>query len=510
VQQQEIIFGPPGTGKTQTLLSRVDALLSQGLRASEIAYITFTVAARQEAVERARSRYPDATDEEDFQYFRTLHSIAFRELGLSRNSIVKSEIHDFGALISMDFSSTAASSEIGVPTAERTIADRLLAFDHLRRHRCEDPEVAYSRWRRSGDVPWRTVKYFTDAYARWKSNESLFDFTDLLQLARRPLPVRAVIVDEAQDLSLLQWETLDRLAANATLLVVAGDDDQAIFTWAGASVNAFLRRPGDRRVLGRSYRIPKRVHAVATLISSGIRQREPKTFDSRDVTGSVLLVGSFGTVDVTASETSLILIRNHFLADAIEITLRQRGIPYATVVRATAGEPWGEAIVAWERLRSGRAVPVRQVRTALDAISYASVPRATRSLLRAVDQDREITFSDLRAVYGIADVRPWFDALSGIPQGDREYYRRVIQNHGSAALTKPPAVRVSTIHSAKGAEADHVVLITHASRRVQMSYHTDDERRVWYVGATRAKERLTLVGLENPIIMSAAHDALHR
>jgi superfamily I DNA/RNA helicase len=62
-------------------------------------------------------------------------------------------------------------------------------------------------------------------------------------------------------------------------------------------------------------------------------------------------------------------------------------------------------------------------------------------------------------------------------------------------LRATPRVRLSTIHSAKGAEADHVVLMTEMARRThkEMENNPDDERRVWYVGVTRAREKLTIV-----------------
>jgi superfamily I DNA/RNA helicase len=58
-----------------------------------------------------------------------------------------------------------------------------------------------------------------------------------------------------------------------------------------------------------------------------------------------------------------------------------------------------------------------------------------------------------------------------------------------------PVVSVSTIHGAKGHEADHVVLYNQMSGRTEESYirNPDQEHRVWYVGATRAKEELTIV-----------------
>ena len=71
------IFGPPGTGKTTTLLNLVDKELEQGTPSSEIAFLAFTRKAAREAKERACRRFGlDA--KQDLPYFRTLHSFAFR------------------------------------------------------------------------------------------------------------------------------------------------------------------------------------------------------------------------------------------------------------------------------------------------------------------------------------------------------------------------------------------------------------------------------------------------
>jgi DNA helicase-2/ATP-dependent DNA helicase PcrA len=65
-----------------------------------------------------------------------------------------------------------------------------------------------------------------------------------------------------------------------------------------------------------------------------------------------------------------------------------------------------------------------------------------------------------------------------------------------------PKIRLSTIHAAKGAEADEVVLLTEMSNRTREIYEKepDLERRVFYVGITRAKDTLTIVpGANNPL-----------
>jgi superfamily I DNA/RNA helicase len=87
----------------------------------------------------------------------------------------------------------------------------------------------------------------------------------------------------------------------------------------------------------------------------------------------------------------------------------------------------------------------------------------------------------------------WHDALDRLPKDDMSYMLSARQR--GEKLRDKPRVRLSTIHSAKGAEADHVVLMTEmAWRTAREAYQNpDDERRVWYVAATRARSKLTIV-----------------
>ena len=80
-------FGPPGTGKTTTLLNQVDALLSGGMSPQDIGYFAFTRKAAHEARDRAVARF-NLDPEKDFLYFRTLHSLAFKALGMSSAAVL--------------------------------------------------------------------------------------------------------------------------------------------------------------------------------------------------------------------------------------------------------------------------------------------------------------------------------------------------------------------------------------------------------------------------------------
>src|SRR5210317_433520 len=72
-----IILGPPGTGKTTTLLNLVDQFIQQGVRPKKIGYFSFTKKAAQEAKTRAELKF-NLNPDSDLIHFRTLHSLAFK------------------------------------------------------------------------------------------------------------------------------------------------------------------------------------------------------------------------------------------------------------------------------------------------------------------------------------------------------------------------------------------------------------------------------------------------
>jgi len=94
MNETEIILGPPGTGKTTTLLGIVDEELTRGVPANEIGYFSFTRRAFNEAISRACTKF--SLQPKDLPYIRTLHSLCFRALNLRGDSIFKdSKMYDF-------------------------------------------------------------------------------------------------------------------------------------------------------------------------------------------------------------------------------------------------------------------------------------------------------------------------------------------------------------------------------------------------------------------------------
>lgn len=498
------IFGPPGCGKTHRLLGIMERELAGGIAPDRLAYLTFTVAARREAKQRAMVKFGYA--DEQLRWFRTLHSTAYELLGVNQGALVTAQqgLSAFGERFGYEFSSAGPRySDEGFPSFGFTTGDKLLAFDHFRRHRELDLETAYRAWPEDR-VSFFEASRFTHGYARWKAEDGRLDFTDLLERANTALPCDVVIVDEAQDLSPLQWRALWAFAKDAQRVYLAGDDDQAIYEWAGASAGAFLSQPGAIEVLPQSYRCPGPVTQLAQGIVEGIQEpRQAKEWRPRPGEGRVSSIAELDSLTTVKTGSTLVLYRNHAFANDVLRVLRAEGTPYLQQGKSSLNPEVVRTLLAWEALRHPqRAIHVDDLEL---IFSYAS-PQRISAEQRGRAREAKLQSWTRAALGTIADWpdgifdAPWYNVLDRLRE-DVFYLRRVIERGGRAALTSTPTVALSTIHGAKGAEADHVVLLTHMSRLVRKSFELapDAERRVWYVAVTRAKETLTLVGQDNPL-----------
>ena len=86
-----IVLGPPGTGKTTTLLNLLEDYLKK-TNPNRIGYFAFTQKAANEARDRAMERFN--LSEDDLPYFRTLHSLAFRMLGIRKENVMQRRHYD--------------------------------------------------------------------------------------------------------------------------------------------------------------------------------------------------------------------------------------------------------------------------------------------------------------------------------------------------------------------------------------------------------------------------------
>ena len=104
-----------------------------------------------------------------------------------------------------------------------------------------------------------------------------------------------------------------------------------------------------------------------------------------------------------------------------------------------------------------------------------------------IDDERIYAFSDLQL-----ENRPWFEVFKRISPTLREYFLAA-KRQGESLLK--PRIMINTIHGVKGGEADHVAVMTDMAARSYryMQMFPDDEQRVFYVAATRAKSGLNII-----------------
>jgi DNA helicase-2/ATP-dependent DNA helicase PcrA len=334
----------------------------------------------------------------------------------------------------------------------------------------------------NGDLPWQLVVNTVTWYNQYKAERELWDFNDMIARAEGQLPVDVLFVDEAQDTSTAQWALLRRIASHVPVVYFAGDDDQAVYHWSGADPYQLMRFLGDRRVLAQSYRLSRAVKSYADSLARRIQLRLPKPYAPRDEPGAVDWVNDLDKVDLRGQASYLLLARSNYQLSKLRHLARQQGVVYSLGDGKWSWSlPSVQAALTYEQLRRGKTVS----------------RKAARILNAFLDHKVEVAHRDEVAWEHVfldrPKDRPWFDALDAMPATDREYVRAL--RRSGESLTKPGRVRIGTVHSVKGAEADHVVLVTDVSQRVLegMRLNPDAERRVQYVAATRARQTLTLI-----------------
>ena len=483
------VFGPPGSGKTTYLLNVVEKELAAGVSSARIGYFSFTRKAAHEARDRAIEKFPALNAKADFPFFRTLHSLAFFCLGMSPKDMMGVENY-------AEFAKDAGIRlKIGTDNEEHlnVKADNpILNEINLARIKGLDLHTHYNQ--SAMDIEWFHFEFVERAYRHYKQANGLFDFTDLLEMIvqrEEDLPyLDVVIVDEAQDLSRIQWDLVQKLAKRCKRFYLAGDDDQAVYTWAGADVKAFLAFPGRIEFLTQSHRVPSRIHTLASSIVARIQNRQEKTWFPKAEEGEIKHYNGFHQVDITVGQWLILASTNYMLND-LHNWIKSQGLLFERQGRSSIPDKVVEAVVCWERLRAGREIPLEQVKTIYSFMAPECITRGHRTLTKA-NPDKLYSMATLTAHHGLQVDMIWHQVLTKIGTDKIEYLIAILRR--GAKLTKP-TILLSTIHGAKGGEADNVLLITDLSPKFATEYAKDADNinRLLYVGITRAKKTLHIV-----------------
>ncbi|MCK4819143.1 ATP-dependent helicase, partial [bacterium] len=352
-RELKLILGPPGTGKTTTLINKVKEHLDGGTHPSKIAFVSFTKKAATEAADRARSVLN--LPRKDLINFRTLHSLAFQSLGIRRGEVMgRNDYLEIASLLGVEFRGYADMSD-GVYCA--TEGDMMLHMVGLAHAKVQELRDVWEYI--NPDFDWFKLKQFNDTIEQYKQDTAKIDFNDMIKqyTSQRLLcEVDIAIIDEAQDLSNAQWDMVKVAFRGAKHIYLAGDDDQAIYEWSGANIERFLGLSTDREVLPLTYRLPKQIMEVTESIAARIKNRFEKSYRSMNATpGVVHRVNDVYSVKITSGSWFLLARNAMHLSDYKQLC-REQGVGFTDKRGTSVDMDHLKAIKAWVQLRQGNEI----------------------------------------------------------------------------------------------------------------------------------------------------------
>jgi DNA helicase-2/ATP-dependent DNA helicase PcrA len=356
-----------------------------------------------------------------------------------------------------------------------------------------------------------------EAYESLKKQERSLDFEDVLLLTVGMLEedrsvrervqdqYRYFTVDEYQDVSPLQQRLLNLWLGNRQEICVVGDAAQTIYSFAGATSNFLLnfqnRFPNAQQFrLSRGYRsTPEIINtANAILRAANLVSDHGSELQSANAHGEKPTVNGFNT---SADEISYVVgevVKSISQGvDSSDIAILARTNAQLDQVKAALNNSQIPS-----QIRSGeRFFDRTDVRDVMRTIRSASV----------LPSEGGDWYEDLVAVlrpFGDADFVVAFLRLAKSIQENggknmraflREIEDRAEQNNPPTL----PGVTLATLHAAKGLEWNHLFLIGVSDGVLPMGNDLNEERRLFYVGVTRAKERIQITYAGKPSLFLA-------
>jgi DNA helicase-2/ATP-dependent DNA helicase PcrA len=467
--KETLVLGGPGCGKTTKLMDLIEKELESGVAPKDIMFCSFTKKATQEALSRVEERFK--INKKELPYFKTLHAFAFHQLGLSPSQVMSSkDYEEIGRVLGLKFS--GVDSVFGFCLGKND-GDRIAYQEQI----CRVQNIPLETITKN----YNQIKRYANTVEAYKASHNVMDHTDIIQkfTEEGEVPdIKVVFVDEAQDLSPTQWGVVRKVTSNPSVerVYYAGDDDQSIYSWAGADVETFLNLKGEQVVLPRSHRLPKSVFKVATSISAKIQKRFEKDWSPREEEGCVTWCGNLGSVPLHEGEW-LVLARANYLLTTLERFCFKQGYAFISKGKSSINPEVVSAIQTFEMLLEGKSV--NKVKT-------------TELMKKIKPEHKTKRIPDSSTLESLNLPRVTWQEIFDVPS---QWYYEKIKN-----LHEKPRITISTIHSVKGGEADNVLLVTDIppGTKKEMVEKPDDEHRVFYVAATRARHNLYLLRPQTP------------
>ncbi|MFB7722864.1 MULTISPECIES: ATP-dependent DNA helicase UvrD2 [unclassified Nocardia] len=532
------VLAGAGTGKTRTITHRIGHLVSAGhVRADQVLAVTFTARAAGEL--RSRLRALGLGGEAGQVQARTFHAAALRQLRYFWPQVVGDVPWK---LLDRKFPIVAqAAQRAGLASDTDTLRDLTSEIEWAKGSLIAPEDYATAVARLQRDAPFEASKVAA-VYSGYESLKTtadglLLDFDDLLLHTAAALEdytsvaeefrgrYRSFVVDEYQDVTPLQQRVLDAWLGERDDLTVVGDANQTIYSFTGASpafLLDFSRRFPDATVirLERDYRSTPQVVSLANRVIGAARGRiagtrlqligqrpdgpEPSFAEYDDEPAEAAAVANSISKllgkGVPAAEIA-VLYRINAQSEAYEQALTEAGIPY----QVRGGEGF------FNRTDVRQAVQALRQAAARDDLPDARGPELV-NLVRAVLARLGLTAEE---PVGVQARERWSALMAlvnlteelGAHEPELDFGGLLRELAARAEARHPPTVQgvtLASLHAAKGLEWDAVYLVGLADGTMPIQHvlghdgavadeaALEEERRLLYVGVTRAREHLQL------------------
>ena len=516
------VIAGAGTGKTRVITNRIAYAINVGVTdPTKVLALTFTAKAAGEM--RARLRVLGISN----AAARTFHSAALKQLLYFWPYAFGGQFPSLLTTKSGFISQAITRAEVAIPAqvnALREIASEIEWAKVLEISPADYQERAIESSRlvklpnsKTQSENLAMIAQVYEAYESLKKQERTLDFEDVLLLTVGMLEedrgvrervrdqYRYFTVDEYQDVSPLQQRLLNLWLGNREELCVVGDAAQTIYSFAGATSN-FLLNFQNRFPNAQVFRLSRGYRSTPEIINSANR-----------ILRQANLISDHGIELQSANEHGDKPMVNGFNTSADEISYVVDEVAKEIAKGTDSSEI---AILARTNAQ------LDQVKSALNNLKIASQIKSGERFFDRVD------VRDAMRVIRSASVLPseigdWYADLVSVlrPFGEADYVTaflrlaKSIQENGGtnmraflreiedrAEQNNPPTlpgITLATLHAAKGLEWNHLFLIGVSDGVLPMGNDLNEERRLFYVGVTRAKQRIQITYAGKPSVFLA-------
>ena len=542
----EKIFGAPGTGKTFTLVKRLQEHLDQNCPLDQTLTTTFTRVAAREIKSRIQERNNNRFTDKELHYsVRTIDSYLMSKINEDKDICYPNDYLT-------EFYQVRKKNEVNDDKKRNFYAAmKIITKGRITVGEGIESILKYYDAEKQTNTSRRFIIQLAESYENYKKNHLKMDWEDVkykgLQDKIKFNHNIVLMIDEAQDCNRLEWLIINKLIAVSKNVYIAGDDDQAIYRFKGGEVETFLQLPVDKTtVLDKSPRLNKNIWKLAQaaihLIPKERRQEKQYTptnenkhnmphcgliheFRNKESFEKNYLNMSITDPDVSihwlflsrnndekdrrySNENynwSQILAKNNLTWETIE---KSNGVESGAERGTTPNVPTDQiqSIETWMTLQKGNKISGKETKEFYKTIPPTLIrDRKKTSLIRTdsiILKDGQYGYGDLKSKFYLdANINvPWFEILN-LKTHNGEYYVDYIQylknimENGNYKKSK--RILLSTIHGAKGLESANTILNCDWPYLPYRTYckgrkDRDDELRVFYVGVTRTKYNLFL------------------